>query len=109
MTENEEVNNFEIFRDHLSASFIERLAPAAVKAPRRRTGKARRKEIKPVSIVVGEDEQLNDAAELSDFTEVCPCTFSYFERMLNRVVLGRRDISQPAEGLTNHLLRIRTR
>lgn len=65
----EEESNFETFRDCLSTVLIERLAPATAK-PKKKV-KGRKTEIKPV---VRDDEGKGDeadAAELSEFTEVC--------------------------------------
>lgn len=62
-----ERDNFEAFRDCLSISVIERLAPSTKK----KRVKGRKNEIKPVAKVVNGDEGEADAAELSEFTEVC--------------------------------------
>jgi hypothetical protein len=65
----EEESNFEIFRDCLSTVLIERVAPATAKHKKRVKG--RKNEIKPVVRVTNEEEGEADAAELSEFTEVC--------------------------------------
>ena len=65
----EEESNFETFRDCLSTVLIERLAPATAK-PKKRV-KGRKNEIKPVVKTTTGEEGEADAAEVSEFTEVC--------------------------------------
>jgi hypothetical protein len=65
----EEEPNFETFRDCLSTVLIERIAPATAK-PKKRV-KGRKNEIKPVVRATDGEEGETDAAELSEFTEVC--------------------------------------
>jgi hypothetical protein len=65
----EEEPNFETFRDCLSTVLIERVAPATAK-PKKRV-KGRKNEIKPVVRATDGEEGETDAAELSEFTEVC--------------------------------------
>jgi hypothetical protein len=65
----EEEPNFETFRDCLSTVLIERVAPAIAK-PKKRV-KGRKNEIKPVVRATDGEEGETDAAELSEFTEVC--------------------------------------
>jgi hypothetical protein len=62
-----EQNNFEVFRDCLSTTLIERLAPSTKK----KRVKGRKNEIKPVAKVIDGNQDELEAAELSDFTEVC--------------------------------------
>lgn len=64
-----EVENFENFKDCLSNTVIQKLAPNRGKPVKKIKG--RKNEIKPVTRVVesnGEDS--NDAADLADFIEV---------------------------------------
>lgn len=68
ISSSDETSNFEIFRDCLSTAIIERLAPTTSK-PKKKI-KGRKNEIKPVA-KTSEDAGEADAAELSEFTEVC--------------------------------------
>lgn len=70
MVPENEIANFETFRDCLSTAIIEKLAPVTPKASRKRGGKGRKNEIKPIDRVSAEESQENDAAELADFVEV---------------------------------------
>lgn len=68
MIPEDEVPNFEVFKDCLSTSVISRLAPESGK--KKRTIKGRKNEIKPVASEVAARSDDNDAAELADFIEV---------------------------------------
>lgn len=61
-----ETGNFEIFKDCLSTTIIQRLAPSGKRSKSKRV-KGRKNEIKPVV----KDDEGNDAAELGEFIEVC--------------------------------------
>lgn len=63
-----EVSNFEVFKDCLSTSVISRLAPDSGK--KKRTIKGRKNEIKPVKRDATAENDENDAADLSEFIEV---------------------------------------
>lgn len=60
-----ETDNFEIFKDCLSTSIIQKLAPSGKRSKSKRV-KGRKNEIKPVV----KDDEGNDAAELGEFIEV---------------------------------------
>ncbi|WPH04299.1 Hypothetical protein R9X50_00718800 [Acrodontium crateriforme] len=65
-----EASSFELFRESLSTTVIERLAPRSTTVKKRGV-KGRKNEIKPVvqSVQKQEEEQRNDAEELSEFIE----------------------------------------
>lgn len=65
MIPEKESDNFEIFKDCLSTTIIQKLAPSGKRSKTKRF-KGRKNEIKPV---MREDEG-NDAAELGEFIEV---------------------------------------
>lgn len=68
MVSEDEVLNFEAFKDCLSTSVISRLAPDSGK--KKRTIKGRKNEIKPVARDTPAASDENDAAELAEFIEV---------------------------------------
>ena len=64
-----EVDNFENFKDCLSTTVIQKLAPSSGKPIKKIKG--RKNEIKPVArVIAGDGDDGNDAAELADFIEV---------------------------------------
>lgn len=66
-----EVASFEAFAECLSITVIARLAPNGGKGSKKRV-KGRKNEIKPVAKdTQSDDDNLGDAAELSDFVQVC--------------------------------------
>ncbi|CZT23355.1 related to 2-haloalkanoic acid dehalogenase [Ramularia collo-cygni] len=69
MISEQEAANFDVFRDCLSTSIIQRLAPdGGGKGSTKKKVKGRKNEIKPVVRSI-EGEVENDAAELGDFVE----------------------------------------
>ena len=70
MAENGDGENLSIFRDCLSTSIIEKLAPVSVKQPKTRAGRGRKSERKSESTNGLDQEERNDLDELSDFVEV---------------------------------------
>ena len=71
MLANDKTDNLVVFRDCLGTALIEKFAPTNEKMPKKRAGKGRQNEIKPISKVgPGQDDQSNNTAELSDFIEV---------------------------------------
>ena len=70
MIPEDEVTNYEIFRDCVSELVISKLSRGADKHKRKRAVKGRKNEIKPVVRPVQEVEQ-TDAEELGEFIEVC--------------------------------------
>lgn len=69
MIASEESYNLDIFRDCLSTTIIQKLAPDTGGKAKKKV-KGRKNEIKPV-VRSQEEGEGNDAAELGDFTEVC--------------------------------------
>ena len=70
MVSKDEAAGFEAFADGLSTTVIAKLSPDAGK--KQKKVKGRKNEIKPVAKVAQpEGEELGDAAELSDFVQVC--------------------------------------
>ena len=90
MLKDDEVASFEIFADCLSTTVIAKLAPNAGKGPRKRV-KGRKNEIKPVIQKTSSEDDLDNAAELGDFVQVCfSSNFPRYRIRLNScVVLGR--------------------
>ena len=70
MTDGDDATNYDIFRECLSTTVIERLAPAAVKAPKNRASKGRKNSINTPATSNGDGSSLGDAAELTEFVEV---------------------------------------
>ena len=69
MIPDDEVANYEIFRDCTSELVISKLSRGADKSKKKRAVKGRKNEIKPVIRPVEEIEQ-TDAEELGEFIEV---------------------------------------
>ncbi len=71
MIPEDELANHAVFLDCLSVSVVSSLAPATKKTTKKRAGKGRKNEIKPVEKADGNAlDDGNDAAELSEFIEV---------------------------------------
>ncbi|KAK4990687.1 hypothetical protein LTR50_002387 [Elasticomyces elasticus] len=68
MIQNEEQENFGIFRECLSGLLVSRLAASPDKTSRRKAVKGRKNNIKPV-VELREQQEANDAAELADFMD----------------------------------------
>ncbi len=69
MIQDAEITSFEAFQDSLSTTVIAKLAPDP-KRSRKRAVKGRKNEIKPVVKTPTNDDNGEDAGELSDFVEV---------------------------------------
>ncbi|TKA42679.1 hypothetical protein B0A54_07522 [Friedmanniomyces endolithicus] len=69
MIQDAEITSFEAFQDSLSTKVIAKLAPDP-KRSRKRAVKGRKNEIKPVVKTPTNDDNGEDAGELSDFVEV---------------------------------------
>ena len=69
MLKNDELASFETFADCLSITVIAKLAPNASRSARKRV-KGRKNEIKPVIQKTSSEDDLGDAADLSDFVQV---------------------------------------
>lgn len=82
MIPEDEVSNFETFKDCLSTSVISRLAPDSGK---KRAIKGRKNEIKPVAKVAPSENGESDAAELAEFIEVGISTSSMSLRRLELI------------------------
>ncbi|KAK5135155.1 hypothetical protein LTR08_005541 [Meristemomyces frigidus] len=67
MLSDDEIASFETFADCLSTTVIAKLAPNAGKAKKRVKG--RKNEVKPVIRMTNPDDDIGDAAELSDFVQ----------------------------------------
>lgn len=99
MIAKDETANFDIFRDCLSTTIIQKLAPdAGGKGSTKRRVKGRKNEIKPVARVV-KNEEANDAAELGDFVEVTMSLFRHLYRCANE---GMFSISQKKSSSAYH-------
>lgn len=72
MIPQEESTNFDIFRDCLSTTIIQKLSPENRNGgnKKKKKVKGRKNEIKPVVRSTAEEDEANDAAELGDFVEV---------------------------------------
>ncbi|KAK0861894.1 hypothetical protein LTS02_007532 [Friedmanniomyces endolithicus] len=68
MVQDDEIASFEVFQDSVSTTVIAKLAPSP-KGSRRRVAKGRKNEIKPVVKAQTNDDDGDDARELSDFVE----------------------------------------
>lgn len=105
-----EAENFEVFRDCLSTTVIEKLVPRTATGPKKRAAKGRKNGSHPAASDAGNDEvQSNDAAELSDFVEVLHPISHLLEVTLTLAVLSGGDLLQPLGRLANALLRYRAR
>ncbi len=91
MVQDDEIASFEVFQDSVSTTVIAKLAPSP-KGSRRRVAKGRKNEIKPVVKAQTNDDDGDDARELSDFVEVRCSITTYCQLLIISVVLGRRDI-----------------
>lgn len=101
MIAKEDSANFDIFKDCLSTTIIQRLAPdGGGKGSTRKKVKGRKNEIKPVARIASEDER-NDAVELGDFVEVSQdlCIQCYLIMANNRTVPRGGDLSQSSTGV----------
>ncbi|KAL3426450.1 YisB protein [Phlyctema vagabunda] len=67
MITDDEISNFELFRDCLSTPLIDQSIDGATKKTRKRKGNGRKNAIKPVSAPAEREE--NDAAELAEFID----------------------------------------
>lgn len=65
-----DAQNYETLRDCVSELLIAKLSPSENKQPRKRVVKGRKNEIKPVVRSTADDDDNNDAADLSDTIEV---------------------------------------
>lgn len=70
MIPDDEIANYEAFRDCLSDLVISKLSPSADKAKKKRAVKGRKNEIKPV-VRPAEEVAASDAADLGEFIDVC--------------------------------------
>ena len=70
MTGEDEAQNSEVFRDCLSATLIEKLAPSIPTKPKKRGAKGRKNESGSGPTLIQVEDAPNDAAELTDFVEV---------------------------------------
>ncbi|KAK1061473.1 hypothetical protein LTR33_012694 [Friedmanniomyces endolithicus] len=68
MVQDDEIASFEVYQDSVSTTVIAKLAPSP-KGSRRRVAKGRKNEIKPVVKAQTNDDDGDDARELSDFVE----------------------------------------
>ena len=66
----DEGENAEVFRDCLSATLIEKLAPSTIPKPKKRAAKGRKNESISRATLTSVEDVPNDAAELTDFVEV---------------------------------------
>ena len=67
MLSNDEIAGFELFADFCSTAVVARFG---LKAGTKKRVKGRKNEIKPVLLVKSSEDDLEDAAELSDFVQV---------------------------------------
>lgn len=68
MLADDEIQNYETFRDCVSELLISKLSPSAEQTKRKRAHKGRKNEIKPVSRPAVDES--DEAADLSDTIEV---------------------------------------
>lgn len=94
MIAEEESANFETFRDCLSTTTIQKLAPDGGGKAKKKV-KGRKNEIKPV-MRNDEEGEGNDAAELGDFVEVrcCSLIVCTIHALNDNVVPRRGDLPQ---------------
>lgn len=78
----DEISNFQVFRDYLATPIIERSSGSQKPKKQRRQAKAGRKTvIKPLTAI--ETEEPNDAEELTEFIDVC-IYLHRFSTLINR-------------------------
>jgi hypothetical protein len=97
----DEISNFQLFRDCLSTPLIEKSAEKPTKKSRRTRGKGVQKTaIKPVAA-----EKANNAEELADFIDVCTNLIGTQSILTDRSMLPRKSslVSRPRFELYHNL------